>query len=299
VIETSLGYQQAAAAGTGMVLTSSGEVLTNNHVIRGATAIKVVVPQTHRTYTASVVGYSIMADTAVLQLQDASGLTTVSLGDSAKLEVGQTVRAIGNAGGTGSLTSVRGRVTGIGKSITVSDDQGGAARLTSLVETSAPLQPGDSGGPLLDSSGHVIGMDTAASVTQDFSFAQTVNDAYAIPIDRALTIAKQIVAGKSSASVHVGGTAFLGISVAQANGYYGSSSSTVVADVVPGSPADQAGLVRGDQVTAIDGTTVSTPTTIVATLLRKSPGAEVTLTFVDPNGQQQTATVTLAAGPPQ
>src|ERR1051325_2209170 len=123
VIETTLGYQGGKAAGTGMVLTPSGEVLTNNHVIAGATSIKVIVPSTGRSYTAQVLGYSVASDTAVLQLQGASGLATVTTGNSAKLQRGQLVRATGNAGGTGRLVTVTGHITGLGKTITATDGQ--------------------------------------------------------------------------------------------------------------------------------------------------------------------------------
>jgi S1-C subfamily serine protease len=292
IIETALGYQQASAAGTGMVLTKSGEVLTNNHVIRGATKIRVLVPQTGRSYAATVAGYSVTGDTALLKLQNASGLTTVSLGHSTKLKVGQLVRAVGNANGTGRLTTVRGKILALGKSLTVSDDTGGSARLTSLVQTSAPLEPGDSGGPLLDGSNHVIGMDTAAAVSGNPFFARTTAG-YAIPIDRAMTIARQIEAGRASATVHIGGTAFLGVSVQQQGG------GVFVAAVVDGSPAAQAGLAVGDQILAVEGKSVSSPSQLVSILQRKAPGDRVTLAWVDPNGQQQTQTVTLVAGPPQ
>src|SRR5207248_556642 len=123
--------QGSAAAGTGMVLTSSGEVLTNNHVISGATTIKVVVPKTGRSYKARVIGYDRTADVAVLELQGASNLKTISTG-SAKLSVGATVTALGNAGGTGSITSATGTVTGLGKSITASDGAGDSEQLTGL-----------------------------------------------------------------------------------------------------------------------------------------------------------------------
>ena len=163
VIETNLAYQNAAAAGTGIVLTSSGRILTNNHVIAGATTIRVVVPKTTHTYTARVVGYDTTADVAVLQLQKASHLKTVTTGNASSLKLGARVTAVGNAGGTGRLTSSRGHVTGLNRSITVQGDSGTTEQLTGLIETNAALQPGDSGGPLLNSAGHVVGIDTAAS----------------------------------------------------------------------------------------------------------------------------------------
>jgi S1-C subfamily serine protease len=164
VIDTNLAYQGEQAAGTGMVLTSSGEVLTNNHVIRGATTVKVVVPATGRSYSASVVGYDVSDDVAVLQASGASNLKTASLGSSSTVDVGEPVKAVGNAGGTGRLTSASGTVTGLARAITVNNDQGGSERLTGLIETNAAVRPGDSGGPLLNAGGQVVGMDTAASV---------------------------------------------------------------------------------------------------------------------------------------
>src|SRR5262249_35866142 len=151
-------------------LSSSGRVLTNNHVIRGATAIRVAVGG--RAYSAAVVGYSVSKDVALLQLKSAHGLATASIGSSAHLHVGSALTAVGNAGGSGDLVTVTGRLTGLGRAITVRDDQGSATRLTSLIETNAPLVPGDSGGPLLQ-GGRVIAMDTAAS-------GRYANDGYAI-----------------------------------------------------------------------------------------------------------------------
>src|SRR5439155_11285741 len=124
VIDTNLAYQGASAAGTGIVLTSRGEILTNNHVIAGATTIRVVVPNTKHTYTARVVGYDTTADVAVLQLRNASHLKTMTTGNASNLKLGAHVTAVGNAGGTGTLTSSRGAVTGLKKSITVQGDNG-------------------------------------------------------------------------------------------------------------------------------------------------------------------------------
>jgi len=299
VVETNLAYQNGAAAGTGMVLTSSGEVLTNNHVIRGATTIKVIVPQTKKTYTARVLGYDLTADVALLQLNNASGLSTVSVGDSSKVTNGQSVTAVGNAGGSGSLTVTTGAITGLHRTIAVSDDQGGAVQLRNLVETNASLQPGDSGGPLLNSANQVVGMDSAASA--GFSFQESGSDAYAIPIDTAMTIAKQIVAGRSSAQVHVGGTAFLGVDV-QPSGYFRGgafAAGEAVVGVVPGSPAAKAGIVAGDVITAVNGHAVNSPTAVVAQLLSRHPGDKVTVKWVDQSTGSHTASVTLASGPPQ
>jgi S1-C subfamily serine protease len=313
VIDTNLGYQGGAAAGTGIVLTSSGEILTNNHVISGATTVKVVVPGTGHSYTAHVVGYDKTADVAVIQLQGASNLKTASLGSSSKLTVGQAVTALGNAGGTGSLTSAAGTVTGLGKTITASDDQGGSEQLTGLIETNAGIQPGDSGGPLLDSAGHVVGMDTAASTGYGGFQTTSASDAYAIPIAKALTIAHQIESGTASTTVHIGATAFLGVevqSVATAGygyggfggyGGYGSqtSSGALIAGVVSGGPAAAAGLTAGDVITAINGKAVATPTAITSRLLTMKPGAKITIAYTDQSGASHTATVKLGSGPAQ
>jgi S1-C subfamily serine protease len=164
-IVSTLGDQNAEAAGTGMVVTSSGVVLTNNHVIDGATSIKATDIGNGRTYTAKVVGYDKSDDVAVIQLQGASGLTTVSFGDSSQVTVGQSVVGLGNAGGKGGTPSVAtGTVTALNQSITAGDEGSGSSEnLTGMIETNANIQPGDSGGPLVNSAGQVIGIDTAAS----------------------------------------------------------------------------------------------------------------------------------------
>jgi S1-C subfamily serine protease len=301
VIETNLAYEGGAAAGSGMVLTSSGTVLTNNHVIAGATTVKVVVPSTRHSYTARVVGYSRTADVAVLRLQGASNLKTISV-SSSSAAVGESVRAVGNAGGTGSLTSARGTITGLGRSIVASDEQGSSEQLTGLIETNAGVQPGDSGGPLLDTAGKVVGMDTAASASS--SYASEGSDAYAIPIGKALAIAKDIVTGKASATVHVGATAFLGVEVeAAGDGYggygYAGTAGALIAGVVPGGPAASAGLEAGDLITAIDGHAVSSPSQVSPVILAKKPGAKVTVTYLGQNGGSYATTVKLGTGPAQ
>ena len=147
-INTTLGYQQEQAAGTGIVLSSNGVILTNNHVIDGATSISVTDIGNHKTYTASVVGYDRTKDIAVLQLHNASGLQTATLGNSSNASVGENVVGVGNAGGTGGTPSAAGgTVTALNQSITASDDGDGTSeQLSGLIETNADIQPGDSGG---------------------------------------------------------------------------------------------------------------------------------------------------------
>ena len=294
VVNTNLAYENGAAAGTGMVLTSSGEVLTNNHVIKGATSITVVVPGTGHRYSATVVGYDVSDDVAVLRLTGASNLKTVKI-STAKLAVGKAVTALGNAGGTGTLVSAKGTITGLGKSITASDDQGGSEQLTGLIETNAALQPGDSGGPLLDGSGRVLGIDTAASTGFGFQSIMRTNDAYAIPISKALSIAKAIDSGTASTTVHIGTTAFLGIQV-QSDPY---GSGVYIAGVVSGGPADSAGLTAGDEITSVDGQSVSAPSDVSSLILSEKPGTTIPIVYTDQSGMSQTANVTLGNGPAQ
>jgi S1-C subfamily serine protease len=294
-ITTGLAYENGAAAGTGMVITSSGRVLTNNHVIRGATTIRVTDPSTSRTYSASVVGYSVTGDVAVLQLKNATNLRTVTTGDSSRVRVGQAVTALGNAGGAGGAPArSTGKVTGLNRSITVSDSTGGArARLTNLIRTDAALEPGDSGGPLFDSAGRVIGMDTAASV--GFQFTST-NEGYAIPINRALSVVDQIVAGRASGAVHVGATPFLGLSLTSYR--EGLGAGTFVNAVASGKPADRAGIVAGSLITRVDGRDVSSPEELQARLLAHKAGDTVRLRWIDPSGAVHSTPIKTASGPP-
>jgi S1-C subfamily serine protease len=209
VINTTLRYSSEAAAGTGMVINPSGLVLTNNHVIEGATKITATVVATGKTYPAAVVGYDKTADIALIRLQGAAGLTTVPIGNSATVKAGEPVLALGNAEGQDAIVPAAGRVTGLNKTITATD-QGTASSetLNGMIQISAGIVPGDSGGPLASSAGQVIGMDTAAD---SVSVSQQQPAGFAIPVDTALSIASQIAAGHASPALTVGYPPFLGI----------------------------------------------------------------------------------------
>ncbi|HEX4161927.1 MAG TPA: trypsin-like peptidase domain-containing protein [Acidimicrobiales bacterium] len=335
-INTTLGYQQEQAAGTGIVVSSNGVILTNNHVVNGATSISVTDVGNHKTYTASVVGYDRTADIAVLQLHNASGLQTANLGDSSSISVGQDVVGVGNAGGTGGTPSAAGgTVTALNQSITAQDQGDGTSeQLKGLIETNANIQAGDSGGALVNTSGDVIGVDTAASAGYSFQFngQNQGNQGFAIPINTAMSLARQIEAGKGSSTIHIGTTAFLGVEISPngsssgnggGNGFgpfgggggFGNSGSTgntgntgnsgssasgaAVAGVVTNGPAQEAGIAQGDVITSLGGKTINSADDLTRDMSLYHPGDKVQVAWTDANGQTHTATVQLSSGPPQ
>jgi S1-C subfamily serine protease len=300
-VNTTLGFQNARAAGTGVILNSSGLVLTNNHVIADATQISVTSVGNGRTYQASVVGYDRSEDIAVIQMKGASGLPTVTIGDSSKVRVGDPIVAIGNAGGTGGTpAAVSGTVTALDQSITATDENGGSAeQLTGLIEVAADIQSGDSGGPLVNSAGQVIGIDTAAAV--DFQMQASGGQGYAIPINQAMSIGNQIRNGQASAKIHIGETAFLGVQTqapsGRSGGGGGGTGGAPVAGVVSGSPADDLGLGQGDVIVSLGGQTVDSPTTLTTLMDRYHPGDKVTVGWTDGTGRSHSASVKLVSGP--
>jgi S1-C subfamily serine protease len=315
-VTSTLGYRQATAKGTGIALTANGEILTNNHVINGATSISVTDIGNGKTYKAAVVGYDESHDIAVLQLSGASGLTTASTGNSSTVGVGDRVVALGNAGGRDGTPAVAaGAITALNQSITASDESAGSSeQLTGLLETNANIQAGDSGGPLVNEHGQVIGIDTAASSGYQFgggngfggfgdgssgssgsSGTGSATQGYAIPINTALSIAKEIEAGQASSTVHIGATAFLGLEIASSqSGYY---QGVTLAGTRAGTAAAQAGLGQGDVVTALDGKSVTSGTDITKILVGHHPSDKVSITWTDTAGQSHTATLTLGTGP--
>jgi len=332
IINTTLQYDSEAAAGTGMVLNADGLVLTNNHVIEGSTKVSATLVSTGKTYPATVVGYDKTGDVALIQLQDASGLTTVPIGNSASVKVGNTVVALGNAEGQGSITATAGHVTALDQTITASDEGGSTASetLTGMIQTNAGIVPGDSGGPLASSAG-VIGMDTAGNDAND----QQASAGFAIPIGTALSVARQIAGGHASSVITIGYPPFVGIFIGsgssssppvqaqqeeQQNGSGSGStpacstsnsdltvpsaiapvsSGTLVIGTICGSPAAAAGMTGGAVITAVNGQGVGSPDDLSGILARFHPGEVISVTWISPSGQRTTSSLHLAAGPPQ
>jgi S1-C subfamily serine protease len=300
-IYTKLAYQGSAAAGTGIVIGSSGLVLTNNHVIKGATTLHATDLGNGHTYTATVLGYSVSSDVALLQLKNASGLATASTGGPVK--VGASVTAYGNGNGAGvDPAGASGKVRALGRSITASDGEGSGERLKGLIQTDVGLEPGDSGGPLVDVNGRVVGMNTAASTGFQFDYTQGSTQAYAIPIGHALAVVKQIQHGKSTATVHVGPTAMLGVSVQSPDfGGFGGfgGSGALVANVIPGSPADRAGISAGSVITSLGAKRIASPDDLSIAMLAHAPTETVAVTWQDEYGNQSRGNARLTSGPPQ
>jgi S1-C subfamily serine protease len=289
------------AAGTGMILTSSGEVLTNNHVVDGATRIRVTIAGRSGTYVADVVGVDPTVDVALLQIEGVSGLPTVTLARSSSLQVGQDVVALGNALGAGGTPSeTQGVITALDQSITASEGRGVSEQLSGLIQTDAPISPGDSGGPLVNSAGEVVGMITAGE-TQGFRNSNSTIG-YAITSDAALTVVNEIRSGQSSSEVIIGPVGFIGVSVRDLDAAAASqlglsiSSGALVVGVEAGSPAAGAGITQDSVITAAAGATVTSTATLGAAIHTHRPGERISVTWVNQTGSH-TATVTLIAGP--
>jgi len=290
-IDTVIGYDQSQqAAGTGMVLTSDGTILTNNHVIQGATSIEVTDETTGKQYTADVVGADATNDVAVLKLRGASGLSTVTLDDDGGASTGDAITDVGNAEGTGDLVAATGTVTATDQDIQVQSESGtGTESLTGLLQLAAQVVSGDSGGPVLDSEGEVVGMATAASSgTADVT-------GFAIPISTAKSIADKILAGDSSGTITIGLPAFLGVQISSTA--TGTTSGVPIAGTVEGSGAASAGLAAGDTITSVDGTAVTSSDQLTKSISGHEVGDRVSIGYTTSDGTAKTVTVTLTAGP--
>jgi S1-C subfamily serine protease len=334
LINTTLQFESEVAAGTGMVLNTDGLVLTNNHVIEGSTKITATVISTGKTYQAKVVGYDQTGDVALIQLQNASGLTTVPIGNSSSVKAGNAVVALGNAEGQGKITATAGHITALNQTITASDEAASTSTETlhGMIQTNADIVPGDSGGALASSVG-VIGMNTAGDDSGD---QQGPAAGFAIPINTALSVARQIAAGHASSVITIGYPPFVGVFIAsgsssnpqtqaqqqgQQNGFGGSGSTpgcydsnadvTVPSDIAPvssgtlidgticGSPAAAANMTGGAVITAVNGQAVGSPDDFASIMKRFRPGDTISVTWVSPSGQRTTSRLHLTAGPPQ
>jgi S1-C subfamily serine protease len=281
-IDTTINYQHAIGAGTGIVLDPNGAVLTNFHVVQGADSIVATVGG--RPYQADLVGYDRNRDIAVLQLRGAGGLPVAPLGDSSRLAVGDPVVALGNARGSGSpLTREAGQVVGFGRTINAKDElTGSSEQATGLIEFAAPVRAGDSGGPVINAAGQVVGVTTAATVNFRMDPG---GSGFAIPINDALATANQIRSRTPTATVHIGPPTLLGVGV---NGRNQSESlpGLILFEVLRGGPADQAGLHDGDVLLSIDGIQLNSANALTDILDRHYPGDVVDLTWIDRAGQQ-------------
>jgi S1-C subfamily serine protease len=337
IINTTLQYNSEQAAATGMVISPDGLVLTNNHVIEGSTSINARTANGHQ-YQAKVVGYDVTGDIALIQLQGASGLRTVPIDSSSAIKTGDSVVALGNAQGQNAIVPVTGQVTALNQTITAGDQGGSISQETlhNMIQTNANIVSGDSGGPLANSAGQVIGMDTAGN---DGGFAvQQDSFGYAIPIKGALAVAGQITRGQASSTVIIGYPPFMGVYIghgsnsdpqAQAeqensgngSGGFGGNgnqncytsdrnlvapasianvnSGTLILGTICGGPAMAAGMTAGSVITAVNGQAIGSPDSLTGMVSKFRPGTTIKVTWVSPSGQRSTSSIKLTAGPPQ
>ncbi|MEC3919652.1 S1C family serine protease [Nocardia sp. CDC160] len=281
------------AAGSGIVLTAEGEVLTSHHVIKGADSVTVSDIGTGATYTATVAGYDAGADIALLDLNGADGLPIAHIGSSAPLHLGDDVLAIGNAGGTGSPTAVGGSITNLDSAIVARNSADLSRKsLHGMIEVAAAVAPGQSGGALVDRYGAVIGVITAASGDLQKTLGKGPNG-YAVPIDTAMNVVRQIRSGTPTDTVHIGPTATLGILTSDAR-----PSGAHIDVAIYGQPAYAAGLVDGETITALDDRPIANSQTLKAALNAHRPDDVVRLEVSDADGGHRTVSVTLTVGPP-
>jgi S1-C subfamily serine protease len=286
-------------AGTGMIVTKSGQVLTNNHVIEGATRILVTIPGGGQ-FVARVLGADPTDDVALLQMEGGSDFRTVTLADSSTVRVADRVVAVGNALGKGGEPALApGSVWGLDQSIEVRDAHGHLDSLDGVIQVNAAVRPGDSGGPLENQDGDVVGMVTAADAHTNGTASQV---AFAIPVNTALGILQRIRLGDAGDPIVIGDAGYLGVRVEDLTAESGSSlglgpnEGAFIASVMPGSPAARIGMPASSVVTAVDGHSVTSADSLGPLIHFHSPGQSISVTWIDSSGTH-TATAALVAGP--
>jgi S1-C subfamily serine protease len=291
---------QGEVAGTGMIITSNGEVLTNNHVIDDTVNIRAQIDGTGKVYQVKVIGYDASDDVALVQLVGASGLPTVPIGDSSALTAGDSITVLGNAEGKGGTPAeVTGTVSGLGQTITASDDSEDTETLTGMIEVNAAIEPGDSGGPEINSAGKVIGMTTAGQTSGNPGHEAASTTGFAIPINKAMQIISEIRAG-SGPHIHIGLAALLGVEISteepETQPDCATSEATTgawVSIVEPNSPASDTGLAACGRITGIGGVSVTNQNDLHNAMEGFVAGQTVTLTWMDSSAQTHSATITL------
>ena len=294
-IDASAGW--TGMTGTGIVITPDGTVVTNHHVVSGATDISAVSGANGLIYDAEVLGYDRERDLAVLRLGTASDLPAAAIAEDLP-PVGSRVTAFGNSQGGGVVVATPGTIVEFDRNVVVRDATDGSRhRLTGMIRTDAPIRPGDSGGPLVDEYGTVVGINTAGAVQRNTDTSpDTTPEAYAVPITEAITVVEQVRTGVSEGSVHVGPTPRLGASVTTAR-REGQDLGAEVLWVSYDSPAYHAGLDAGDVVVSFDGEHVSSTGELEERLLRHRPGDVVSIEWTTENGERRSADIVLEPGP--
>ena len=276
------GFQESGA-GTGIIISSDGQIVTNAHVVSGASSITVTLPNNGGTHTASVVGIDTTADLAVIKISGVSNLKPATFANSDTAEVGDSVLAVGNALGYGGAPTVtEGILSAKGRALTGTDDN-----LSNLLQTDAAINPGNSGGPLVDTTGQVIGIDVAVASGTTTEPAQNIG--FAIPSNTVVNALPALKAGKGAGSqggqTTQSGT-FLGVSVADATG------GALVQAVEPNSPAATAGIEPGDLITSINGKAIADGNALQQAIRAQKAGTTVTV-GITRNGSSMTLKATL------
>jgi S1-C subfamily serine protease len=278
----------AKVAGTGVILTSSGEVVTGYNVVNGAVSIAADVSGSASRYAATTFALSPTNEVAVLQLLNASGLPSASIGTSSHVKVGDHVTAIGRmARGAGTAADTQGAVVALGQTIVAADPDGASPEtLQGLIAFNAPLPGNSSGGPLIDASGKLIGLQVTSALA-----AGTAGEAFAIPIDRVLSIVHDVNTHTQAPDILEGQGAYLGIDALDG----ATPPGALVVAVGPGTPAEVARIAPKDVIVSIDGVGIDSVAALHAQLQRHHGGDYVVVGWIDPAGHHHIASVQLAA----